>query len=45
VSSHSRPADLLQTDGVAVKVYPLGANQVIFTQEDGRVMQTKGFVL
>ena len=41
----SFPAGKLKTGGVHISVYPMGANQLLFSQEDGRTLEVKDFLL
>lgn len=36
---------LLQTDGSKVKLYPIGGQDLLFTEDDGRILEIRDFVL
>lgn len=41
----SRWQALLQTDGSKVKMYPIGGQDLLFTEDDGRIMEIRDFAL
>lgn len=41
----ARWRDLLKTDGLAVGLYPLSETELLYTEEDGRVIEARDFLL
>lgn len=41
----ARWRDLLKTDGLAVGLYPLSETELLYTEEEGRILEARDFLL